>query len=464
MRKSSKKKSNRISAIILLPIIAVIIAVPVILTILVEAPVSGTKSPAGTSVTTDISVSGGSDDPDSGGVSADSGSLNPNGMSADSVNPNPNNISVGSDESGSGSISAEPNAPDTLHSDSSESLDFPSSSTEAPADIGTDSAELHSSPPSGDADIPAPPCTLDDIPAYSGGLYTTINDNVPFFTNADSTPESFERYSVLDSLGRCGAAYANIGRDLMPTEERGAIGHIRPSGWHTVKYEGIDGNYLYNRCHLIAFQLAGENANERNLITGTRMFNAVGMLPFEETVGDYVRETGNHVLYRVTPMFRGGNLVADGVLMEAWSVEDSGAGVCFNVFVYNVQPGIVIDYATGESYADGGSYAYGSSDSAGGNPANGGSDSAGQDNSPGSSNAADGSIANPGNNTDNESEPSTPTVTPDADYVLNTNTGKFHYPYCDSVLDMSERNKFFYSGSREDVIAMGYVPCKRCNP
>ena len=163
-------------------------------------------------------------------------------------------------------------------------------------------------------------------------------------------------------------------------------------------------------------------------------------------------------------MFRGGNLVADGVLMEAWSVEDSGAGVCFNVFVYNVQPGIVIDYATGESYADGGSYAYGSSDSAGGNPANGGSDSAGQDNSPGSSNAADGSIANPGNNTDNESEPSTPTVTPDADYVLNTNTGKFHYPYCDSVLDMSERNKFFYSGSREDVIAMGYVPCKRCNP
>lgn len=415
MKKSSKKKSNRISAIILLPIIAVILAVPVILTILVEAPVSGTKPPAGTSVTTDISVSDGSGNADSGSMSIDSGS------------PNLNGISGSSNGSGSGGISAEPNAPDTLHSDSSESTGSPLSSAEAPADTGTGSDDLHSAPQSGDADIPAPPCTLDDIPAYSGGLYTTVNGNVPFFTNDDNAPESFERYSMLDSLGRCGAAYANIGRDLMPTEERGAIGHIRPSGWHTIKYEGIDGNYLYNRCHLIAFQLAGENANERNLITGTRTFNAVGMLPFEETVGDYVRDTGNHVLYRVTPMYRGSNLVADGVLMEARSVEDDGAGVCFNVFVYNVQPGIIIDYATGESYADG-------------------------------------DTPNPGSNTDNEIGPSTPAVTPDADYVLNTNTGKFHYPYCDSIRDMAEHNKLFYSGSREDVIAMGYVPCKRCNP
>ena len=191
---------------------------------------------------------------------------------------------------------------------------------------------------------------MEEIPDYTNTHYIQMNDNLPDFDTESLSTESFERYSDLDYLGRCGVAYACIGKDLMPTEEREGIGHIRPSGWHTVKYNDlIDGNYLYNRCHLIGYQLAGENANEKNLITGTRQFNVEGMLPFENQVADYVRETGNHVMYRVTPVFEGENLVASGVQMEAYSVEDNGAGVCFNVYVYNVQDGISIDYATGES-------------------------------------------------------------------------------------------------------------------
>lgn len=179
--------------------------------------------------------------------------------------------------------------------------------------------------------------------------YTTVNGNVPYFTEEELTTEAFENYSELDNLGRCGVAYANICKELMPTEERGEIGMIKPSGWHTVKYDIVDGKYLYNRCHLIGYQLAGENANEKNLITGTRYLNVTGMLPFENQVADYVKETGNHVLYRVTPEFKGNNLVADGVRIEAESVEDQGAGVMFHVFCYNRQPGITIDYATGDS-------------------------------------------------------------------------------------------------------------------
>lgn len=250
------------------------------------------------------------------------------------------------------------------------------------------------------------------VPNYDGEAYVEINDNLPFFTEEDLSEESFETYSELDELGRCGTAYANIGQDLMPTEPRGEIGAVRPSGWHTVKYEGIDGNYLYNRCHLIAYQLAGENANEKNLITGTRYLNTQGMLPLENQVADYVKETGNHVLYRVTPIFEGDNLLSSGVLMEGYSVEDGGEGICFCVYAYNVQPGIRIDYATGDS----------------------------------------------------ESTLVTPTDNPDYNYVLNTNTMRFHMPNCSSVGEMSEKNKWYYSGSRENVIAMGYVPCKRCNP
>ena len=188
------------------------------------------------------------------------------------------------------------------------------------------------------------------IPEYQNKPYVKLNDSRPNFSEQDLIPESFEQYSELDSLGRCGVAYACIGIDIMPTEERGNIGQVKPTGWHLVKYDNIDGNYLYNRCHLIGYQLSGENANIRNLITGTRYLNIKGMLPFENKVADYVKETKYHVLYRVTPVFKGDNLLASGVQIEAYSVEDRGNGICFNVYIYNVQQGITIDYATGESF------------------------------------------------------------------------------------------------------------------
>lgn len=190
-----------------------------------------------------------------------------------------------------------------------------------------------------------------EIPVYAGQPYTVIKDNVPDFTEEEkSCTDAFEYYGDLDTLGRCTVTFANVCPQTQPTEKRGTIGQVRPSGWHTVKYNDlIDGNYLYNRCHLIGYQLTGENANVSNLITGTRYLNVEGMLPFEDMVDDYVDETGNHVLYRVTPIFKGNELVARGVRMEAWSVEDAGTGICFDAFCYNVQPGIVIDYATGDS-------------------------------------------------------------------------------------------------------------------
>lgn len=194
--------------------------------------------------------------------------------------------------------------------------------------------------------------TLESVPEYAGEPYAILQDNQPGFGLEDLTLEPFERYSELDYLGRCGTAYANVCQEIMPTEPRGEIGQVKPSGWRTAKYDFVDGTYLYNRCHLIGYQLSGENANEKNLITGTRYMNVVGMLPFENMVNDYVDDTGNHVLYRVTPVFSGSNLVASGVQMEAFSVEDEGEGLCFNVYVYNVQPGVVIDYATGESWAE----------------------------------------------------------------------------------------------------------------
>ena len=191
--------------------------------------------------------------------------------------------------------------------------------------------------------------SVEEIPEFSGAAYVAVNGNVPFFMPEEITDESFEYYAELDSLGRCGVTMACIGVDIMPTEDRGEIGSVKPTGWQSVKYDCVDGKYLYNRCHLIGFQLAGENANKRNLITGTRYLNIEGMLPFENLVADYVQETKNHVLYRVTPIFDGENLVAHGVLMEGWSVEDEGEGVCFCVYAYNAQPGIIIDYKTGNS-------------------------------------------------------------------------------------------------------------------
>ncbi len=195
--------------------------------------------------------------------------------------------------------------------------------------------------------------TLDNIPKYSGAAYVALEDNNPSFQKEDLTTVSFETYSDLDELGRCSVAFANVGIDLMPTKDRGSIGQVKPSGWQTVKYDNVDGKYLYNRCHLIGFLLTAENANEKNLITGTRYLNIEGMLPFENMIADYVKETKNHVLYRVTPIFKGENLLASGVQMEGYSVEDKGEGICFNIYAYNVQPGITIDYLNGESKRSG---------------------------------------------------------------------------------------------------------------
>lgn len=256
---------------------------------------------------------------------------------------------------------------------------------------------------------------LADVPAYADQAYVAINDNVPYFTESDITTEPFETYAPLDSLGRCGVTYANVCRELMPTEKRGDIGQVKPTGWQTIKYDFVDGKYLYNRCHLIGYQLTAENANKQNLITGTRYLNIEGMLPFENLVADYVKETGNHVLYRVTPVFEGDNLVAAGVLMEGYSVEDKGEGVTFCVFAYNVQPGVVIDYATGSS-----------------------------------------TLAS-----DKESQQSSGVQT---DYVLNTASKKFHLPECSSVSKTKEENRRDYRGSRDDLIAQGYAPCGSCKP
>lgn len=193
--------------------------------------------------------------------------------------------------------------------------------------------------------------TVGEVPVYTDSAYAVINNNEPLFTDEELTTEGYEFYSELDSLERCGYTMACLGRELMPTKERGSISHVKPTGWVQAQYDSVDGGSLYNRCHLIGWQLSGEDANERNLITGTRYMNTEGMLPFENMVADYIKETGNHVLYRVTPIFEGDELVARGVQIEAKSVEDGGEGICFHVYVYNVQPGITIDYATGESRA-----------------------------------------------------------------------------------------------------------------
>lgn len=258
--------------------------------------------------------------------------------------------------------------------------------------------------------------TLANIPDYSGEPYVILNDNIPEFTSEDLTTNSYEHYSELDELGRCGVAKACIGIDLMPTEDRESISHIIPSGWIQAEYEHVDGKHLYNRCHLIGFQLAGENANEKNLITGTRYMNTGGMLPFENMIADYIKETNNHVLYRVTPIFEEDCLVANGVQMEAMSVEDEGDGISFHVYVYNVQPGVDIRYSTGKS-----------------------------------------TLA-----TTNENG----TSTDKASYILNTSNKKFHIEDCSSVKDIKDKdkNKKDYTGNRDDLILQGYEPCGRCKP
>lgn len=347
---------------------------------------------------------------------------------------------------GSSSIQSTESIEETIPESSSETVETVIAPTSESQETiqEENSNELFDESLSTTAPLVIPEFSLADVPIYSGNPYVVINDNNPYFSENELTVQSFESYSELDDLGRCGTAYACIGLDLMPTEERGDIGSVKPTGWHTVKYNDVvDGNYLYNRCHLIGYQLSGENANERNLITGTRYLNVQGMLPFENMVADYVKETGSHVLYRVTPVFEGDNLLSSGVLMEAKSVEDAGDGILFCVFAYNVQPNIDIDYVTGES-------------------------------------SLSQSYQTPEPPPEPTPEPTVvPTPKPEAPivqesteepipqgttYIINTNTGKFHYTTCGSVKQMKEENKWQYSGTRDEIVSMGYVPCKKCNP
>ncbi len=319
-----------------------------------------------------------------------------------------------------------------------------------------------------------------DIPAYSGAPYVAMNGNIPYFTADEITDVSFESYSDLDSLGRCRAAFACCGRDLMPTEKRGDISEVKPSGWRQKQYDFVDGNSLYNRCHLLAYKLTAENANEKNLITGTRYFNTIGMTEFEDMVTDYVKETGNHVMYRVTPVFTGDNLLSDGVLMEAESVEDNGEGVLYCVFVYNVQPGVEIDYATGrnwladdyeqqladaEKYMSGVNYETLVLDETAGAPSASGT--------PAQTASAAGDAGTTAETEDAEesdtgtisgADEQTAAVSESTTYILNTNRSKFHYPDCPGVADISESNKRIFTGTRDELIDMGYSPCSQCSP
>ena len=266
------------------------------------------------------------------------------------------------------------------------------------------------------------------VPEYNGKAYTELNGNKPGFTEKEkSKTKSFEKYSRLDKLGRCGTAFANIGTDIMPTEERDSISSVKPTGWEQNTYTFIENGYVYNRCHLIGYQLTGENANERNLITGTRYMNVEGMLPFENEVAEYVTSTRHHVLYRVTPVFEGDNLLASGVEMEAWSVEDNGKGVCFNVYCYNVQPGVVITYANGK-------------------------------------NAPDKKYTAKSNVSGNKSKAIISREDTVRTYILNVSSKKFHLPSCDAVNKMKPKNKTTYKGTRSSLTKNGYNPCGICNP
>jgi len=271
------------------------------------------------------------------------------------------------------------------------------------------------------------PVTLAELPAFDGETaWVELESGEPSFTEADlGTAAGFESYAPLDLLGRPGQAFALVGPETMPTQERGNIGMVRPAGWHLAKYDCVEGKYLYNRCHLIGYQLTAENANEQNLITGTRYLNIDGMLSFENQIAEYVEETSNHVLYRVTPVYEGSELLARGLVMEALSVEDDGAGVRFHVYAYNAQPGVEIDYATGESWLAG--------------------------EMPASANESEEAQASEGENGE-------------CVYVVNVNSGKFHLPECSGVASMLEQNRMDTNESKEELLAQGYEPCGQCKP
>lgn len=294
------------------------------------------------------------------------------------------------------------------------------------------------SPSSGDSAAPTPSASSSTenteadlaLLKYSGKPYAVVNGGIPSFSQTGTA--SWERYGELDRLGRCTAAEACIGWDIMPTLTRGPIGQIKPTGWQTAKYDFVDGKYLYNRCHLIGFQLTGENANERNLITGTRYLNTKGMLPFENMVADYIKDTGNHVMYRCTPVFAGNELVARGVHLEAYSVEDKGNGICFNVFIFNVQPGVKIDYLTGESSLEGESTTT--------------------------------PTPKPSVTPKPTPKPSPSSTAQAQSYVLNTKTHVFHYASCRHVSSIKDANRKNFTGSRDALISDGFKPCGSCHP
>ena len=275
---------------------------------------------------------------------------------------------------------------------------------------------------------------LSEIPAYSGRPYVVINDNIPSFNKSELTVKGYETYASLDSLGRCGGAVASCGREIMPKpdEERGSISSVKPSGWVQAQYDCVSGKYLYNRCHLLGWQLSAENANKRNLITGTRYMNTEGMLPFENMVADYIRETNNHVAYRVTPIYDGSDLVASGVQMEAYSIEDNGEGICFNIYCYNVQPGVKIDYSTGRSWAD--------------------------------SNNKETTKKPVAIQTTKEYVEETKNSVSYDTYVYSSKSDKFHYPSCRYAKTIKAENYCEYTGDRQGMIDKGYTPCKNCSP
>lgn len=329
----------------------------------------------------------------------------------------------------------------TTSSNTSSTDDTSLITTEDSTTSSTTSKPNETSKPSSVGGGAAKPVDLSSIPAYSGNAYVTINNNKPSFSSAELTTTGYEKYSPLDSLNRCGVAIASCGKEIMPgaNEERGSISSIKPSGWNQAKYDGISGGWLWNRCHLIGWQLSAENANRQNLITGTRYMNINGMLPFENMVADYIRETGNHVAYRITPIYNGNNLVCSGVQMEAYSIEDSGEGIEFNVYCYNVQPGININYADGSSSS-----------------ANESSSSANTS----TSTEIQKPVTQPDNTSNNNGNDDTNSTT----YVLNTNTKKFHYPSCGSAKRIAEKNYAESDESRDELIAKGYSPCGNCDP
>lgn len=334
----------------------------------------------------------------------------------------------------------------------------------------------------GSDDARSAQATIADIPAYTGALCIDINHGEPGFTAQDETRGTFMQFSDLDFEGRCGTAFARIGPDTVSNEKRGDISQVHPSGWVQRKYSFVDDGMLYNRSHLIAHQLCGENANEKNLITGTRTFNAVGMLYYEELVGDYVRSTGNHVLYRVTPLFAANDLVARGVQMEAKSVEDNGEAVQFNVFVYNVEPGVAIDYVTGESWESSETPQVTSkgsatittaaaaradktaAGSAGGSKADSGIVAGSSGSNAGNANGA-GSESNTGDGDGaGSNNASSQGMSEQQDYILNVKNKKFHKPDCSAASDISSANKQDFTGTRDQLIARGYSPCGICKP